>query len=1178
MNLKICLQVLGLAICFSGCIYHIFYVNQQYFSYRTTTRVESELQDIIGYPTIVWCASLNEMILPTNENLFDVSGYVDIHNMTIKQLLNLTPPANKVILGCHLREVSNNSHTYEQYSATICYNHFAVKKWISGIDVCYHIFPRHVSNYSIYRVTNAMTHALDVFRIYLSHSFNQAKEVHMIAAYVRLLRYAKDFPVDSRKFPQLFVRRQHENKLILRPFQEFYKFLPPPYDTNCSTDDYCEHSCITNKVITEMNLFPFSQATADQKNLHILSSKHLADPEYLNKWKNIQKQCKHDCPQRPCLIRITSNMVYRYHTPTNEDHIEITVSIPGMYNKEIVSFPVMSFIEFVSSISTCLSIWFGISALTITPKNWLSKEHVCAVPKKYLHWLYCGVCFIAFTYQLSSLGIEYFKYNTISKIEVSFQDEQQYPTLTFCMYQTDINNTILNKRNPPHDYNNLTVKQLFQLTPKEEDVISNCSLRDDFHYGLVPQSQNSCLSFFVVSKAVRGTFVCYSFTPRQLQTYSWTRAATSFRQKGQVYDISLSLNIKPHHIILVTSFIASSVNSVPTLSRNFAQKIIPSLDNTILISLYQYILNALPNPYNTHCIQGHDQDLCNSACLGKQLLTIDRLPYSSFITNSSLKKKIVNLQDIENATLSDFVRNSNDKCRSKCSRVPCFQAISFTDSAMSHYPESATSLRIVSMVPNKPVFSVSSIPATPPLDFLVYLCNCFGIWFGLSIITLNPLPLLQRITGSIRFIAEYSHGVQRIRARSYFSLLKYSVTCACLTGLYWQLWTFGQAYFCYKVSTRIEISQVDVYRLPNINFCTRYREIISTEDNLGLTLRQIFDWTPSPNYSLVGCKFRFNSSEDFKMAGFEECYKIWTIVKYISGGHVCYAFVSDSLASYSLTKVTSSLSNVGIIYKIHLNESFFDSRHILLISDTHPLAVFTNSNALLPIRSRRHLAVLLRHRGNESENYFIIQGTIYNVSLLKAPYETNCLPDTWADFCEPNCNTKYQRKYLGRLPFHEMITEISDERMILQRDLRNQTIRNLIRRGAQECSEKCIHDPCDSYFTLTDAAGHFDPALGHRQLVLAAGVPRSNGLIVRTFPLMLLIDFLNNLAVSASMWLGISVLSLVIFPAKIFSFYSQKRKFKFLRRFGQKQRLERLHRQLKITPRSFCPCAYCQRN
>ena len=47
-------------------------------------------------------------------------------------------------------------------------------------------------------------------------------------------------------------------------------------------------------------------------------------------------------------------------------------------------------------------------------------------------------------------------------------------------------------------------------------------------------------------------------------------------------------------------------------------------------------------------------------------------------------------------------------------------------------------LRVTLTADQAPERRIVSIPRLEPAEFVVYICSCFGIWFGLSVVRLNP--------------------------------------------------------------------------------------------------------------------------------------------------------------------------------------------------------------------------------------------------------------------------------------------------------------------------------------------------------------------------------------------------------------------------------------------------------
>ena len=1124
----------------------------------------------------------------------------------------MTPPEKQIIDGCRFRDHSQHRYIFKHYNSSTCYNHFGVKKIIVGDLVCYQIYTHEPLNYSIYRVANAISYGMYVFNIDLTKPFTQAINLFIPAYYDlhdhqdTLMRAT--FPEYSRSFAEILTRNKDENWIIMKPFAEHYHLLPAPYDTNCTKIKNCQRNCITNNTISLLNLHPFSEpATESQSNLRLLSSIQLKDPNIVRPWQKIKSECDHLCSQLDCAFTITSNLAYNYKYWLTT-YLTLTISVPGIYFKTITSVPALSFIEYISSMTTCISIWFGFSALSLNPFNWLIRIKTISKKLK-LHfkrfklggWLYYAICLIGFIVQLSSVCDQFFKFETSSRIQVSTEDQYKYQTLTICFYHKDImNRTEYKKYNISktlqesilrngHELSNLTVEQLFTLTPKAENVIQGCGLRDDFNFQVKKYNAKKCMEFFYVKKAVRGEWMCYVFAPPKNQTFSWTKVATSHKGQGRVYHISINLGTSLNTTVAVISH-ESSDTILPTRSRNFAQLINLRFSNFLVVASMLNIFKSMPFPYDTKCIPGVDEDQCANECLLQELTSnLNRVPYSLYLMNQTLNLKPVDLKDLENKTFSNLLFRLQGICRSKCTFNPCYQVISFTDSSDYYNFKDEGSLRIISMVPKRPALISTSIPATTITDFLLYICNCFGIWFGLSFVTCDPILIWLQISDlrqRIWILKQKSSSLAVPKNFNHRSILRFSMLSICVCGCTFQCYMFCDTYFKYKTSSRIEITAREIYRLPDIIFCTRYREVTPTkvwesysielwEQEIEPTIRQILQMTPDDTFD--GCGYRFNNSDEFQMKKKIECSKIFKTIKYASGADICYAYIPAENEAYSIWDVASALDHVGIIYELYLNESMNNAQHIYLISDTNPLGLSLTPKATLPVRSRKYGEAIIRGLDNKAENYFTVQGTIYNVTLLQAPYDTGCLPEDETDFCGPDCNTEYKKEQLQRVPFHEMMIEPLDLRMVSEMDLMNETVKEIIKKGNEICSKKCSHPPCQSYYSLTDAFGSFNPDIGQHRLVLAPGVPRSNGLIVNTFPSMQLIDFLNNLAISGSIWFGVSVLSLFMIPLNFNLMDMKQNNFK-ARRVHRKERLERIHRKIRGTPRAFCKCPYCQRH
>ena len=748
------LRIVFLVFSFGGCFYHVLYVNNQYFAYKTTTRVESQLQDNVQFPTIVFCAKVLDVI----DNISSVSKvfpHSSLDNLRIEEILDLTPAENETIAECGFRNKAVNRFLFTEYKYRDCYKYFGVKKSLTGELVCYQIYTIEALKYSIHAVANAITNSPDVFNIHLPASFTRAKDIFLPAYYLESSRNTlterQTFPIYARHFGEILTRYEEENWIILRPFEEYYELLPSPFDTNCTRKHSCLRDCMVNKTISRSMLYPFSEpATDTHGKMKMLSLFHFENQSYAQLWSQIRDECNTECPKIPCGVSITSNVAYRYtyFTPTN---LTLTVSVPGMYRKKIVAVPSLSIVEYVSGLSTCISIWFGVSALSINPFKWVIRRNVkLSLGFKYARFIYYVICFSGFLWQFSSICDQYFKFETTSQIQVSADDEYTHQNLGICFFSTDL----LNRSEPekyglfntyqeawrrwPEEISLLTVKQLFTLTPDNKTILKSCAFRDKFNYHLLKRQTKECYQFFSTQKVLRGETMCYMFAPPENATFSWRQVSTSFQNKGKVYSINLQLNRPLDMLIMVMSYQTVSSSLLPLLSRNFGQIVNLNFSNVVSISSSLNTFNSLPAPYDTRCINGLNQDKCKSICLSQKLETqFKRLPANFYITNQSQDLKTITAEDIKNETVVSMLWQMQQDCNSRCSHMPCFQIVSFTDSEnhYSNHPEGY--LRIVSLVPKRPALYVSSIPLTSIPDFLLYMCNCFGIWFGLSFIVLD---------------------------------------------------------------------------------------------------------------------------------------------------------------------------------------------------------------------------------------------------------------------------------------------------------------------------------------------------------------------------------------------------------------------------------------------------------
>ena len=432
---------------------------------------------------------------------------------------------------------------------------------------------------------------------------------------------------------------------------------------------------------------------------------------------------------------------------------------------------------------------------------------------------------------------------------------------------------------------------------------------------------------------------------------------------------------------------------------------------------------------------------------------------------------------------------------------------------------------LISFLPRAPTLNVYYMPQTDPLNFFIYICNCFGIWFGLSISSVNPAALYKK---GLQLLHRGSPNITTGKNKLFIPFL-----AICFSGFIWQAYLVSMTYFTYKSHSRIQILTQDIFRFPTINVCFNYKEILnnSSIDAYYSTVEEIFSKTPRENETLFGCRLRNLNSDRMILKHNTQCHTEFKSRKYIKGLKVCYAFTPSS--AYSITRVTSASSHTGIVFELLLHPILNNAHHLSFFWFTQPLNTIKKG---LPTRSKNFPIFVFRDStDNDSVNYFVAQGVTHNITLLPEPYDTQCLPNRSPIICFSQCYTKYVMSSLNRVPFDEGISEPYPLKILSEVDLSNDSIRESVDFGNNKCRKECRRQDCNQYYSITDVSGYWQPRTLHNGLVIAAGTPSSNGLFINSYPSLTLRDFLNNLAVSASVWLGVSVLSIVMFPVKSLS-------------------------------------------
>lgn len=154
---------------------------------------------------------------------------------------------------------------------------------------------------------------------------------------------------------------------------------------------------------------------------------------------------------------------------------------------------------------------------------------------------------------------------------------------------------------------------------------------------------------------------------------------------------------------------------------------------------------SLPPPYNTGCIDYtklgfQSMTECRHRCLiNKSKDAFGKLPFSPIYTLPSDFKHI-SPTDLQNLTIMTSLIHFKELCILACHEANCKESYTITKTTSKDHWESMV---LIINIPREPTMKIEHVPELKLVEFLVYIMSCFGTWFGLSILHLNPVHVFE---------------------------------------------------------------------------------------------------------------------------------------------------------------------------------------------------------------------------------------------------------------------------------------------------------------------------------------------------------------------------------------------------------------------------------------------------
>ena len=368
------------------------------------------------------------------------------------------------------------------------------------------------------------------------------------------------------------------------------------------------------------------------------------------------------------------------------------------------------------------------------------------------------ICILGCVFQLQNICVSYFSFGTVTRNRFITPDRLSYPTLHMCFgYLHDMLEweSVGKKYGKVYPYdsnegkllwsNKLTVRDLFEFTPNV--TFDRCRYRDAIGNNVILASGQTCADVFSVQKYIFQQYVCYALTKRKQESIDFDFIHSSLMYERELYNIDYSG--KPSNVGKIRVTISDG-NEMPSISRVYSPGFYKDKTENInlQISCHNFSNTLLGYPYDKiTCAADGDHYECRDECLRKQTIKhLNRLPFAIFnVVPENIP--LISDKQMKNITISKMYQKWYKFCDKSCPVYQCKYSYCLTlgQSAVKGSLGGRPTSSIRMLTPINPTTNIQFFPSLPLLDFIVYILSSLGTWFGLVIISCNPLPYVMML-------------------------------------------------------------------------------------------------------------------------------------------------------------------------------------------------------------------------------------------------------------------------------------------------------------------------------------------------------------------------------------------------------------------------------------------------
>lgn len=400
----------------------------------------------------------------------------------------------------------------------------------------------------------------------------------------------------------------------------------------------------------------------------------------------------------------------------------------------------------------------------------------------------------------------------------------------------------------------------------------------------------------------------------------------------------------------------------------------------------------------------------------------------------------------------------------------------------------------------------------------------------------------------------------------------------CFGGFLFQVFSVSEIYFSFPTTTLVTIAMPEELPPPDVSFCVRYVDILSSEfinqmtngsefDEVEhvpkiqntITVSQIFEKTPSVDDMIGMCFLPRYESYNVMEGNASFCNNSFEIDKYYAQEYICYRFTikNGNSSTYSYHNLAFSLAHPGLFYGVLLNPK--------KIVGADVCKVVIHEKETLPFGVMGYAPIFTRKVDNiEVYNFVKVGYSITEIDLLPPPFQTQCRwyseYDNLRSLCIDDCLTRLTLETFGKVPFTSIQGEGINLKHVSNIDVLNETSSKLLDELDTRCNNNCSQPVCETehYTTYLQKEETSEMEDFFTIMLQAPTLPTMNVTSGQKVPFA---DFLIYVTSCFGTWFAVSALTLS--PRALAQLLSRRRPDRLcFCRFCHKN-MHRLHREIR---------------